>query len=291
MKKIAFFCKSYSRDIHAFKRLAKSFALYNTDNIVMYVSIPATELALFSEAIAPYSCIQLLTDESYASNYFASKNSWEISLGYLNQEICKLSFWELGLTQNYLCIDSDALFIRKFGVRDFLRSDDVPFSVLSMDRDLCCDPSYREYWATRQAHVERIFKAVNLTDQRKMTSHGMTIFNSAVLQDLKLSFMKDRNLSYADLMKIAPLEFTWYNAWLQKSKLIPVIPIEPFFKTFHTFDDYTFWRLRLASTEDFARGYCGIVINSNWSRNKDIKLSKPSWKLVLLNAAVRKILS
>lgn len=291
MEKFTFFCKSYSRDIDAFKRLVKSYALHNSDNIVLYVSVPRMELSLFADLVASYRGIRLLDDESYAADYFTKENSWGISLGYLNQEICKLSFWELGLTENYLCIDSDAVFIKNFGVTDFMQDNDVPFSVLTMDSDLCCDPSYRDYWVHRQAHVERIFKAVGLSDPRRMTSHGMTIFNSKVLQDLKSSFMQVNELSYADLMKIAPLEFTWYNAWLQKSQVIPVIPVEPFFKTFHTFDEFLFWRLKLASIEDFARGYCGIVINSNWSRNMRADLQKPSWKLTLLNAALRKLLA
>ncbi len=291
MQNIAFFCKSYSRDIGAFGRLLKSFALHNSDNIRLYVSVPAADLDRFNSLAALYSNIQVLTDESYAADYFTLEKSWGISLGYLNQEICKLSFWELGLVQNYLCIDSDALFIRNFRIRDFLREDAVPFSVLTMDSDLNCDPAYRNYWVTRQAHVERIFSTVGLSDQRYMTCHGMTILSSAVLKDMKLSFMARQRLSYADLMKIAPLEFTWYNAWLQKTQLIPIVPVEPFFKTFHTFDEYSFWRLKLVSLDDFARGYLGIVINSNWSREMQVSLQKPSWKLSLLNAVVRKLLA
>jgi hypothetical protein len=103
--------------------------------------------------------------------------------------------------------------------------------------------------------------------------------------------MASQKLSYADLMKIAPLEFTWYNAWLQKTQLIPIVPVEPFFKTFHTFDEYLFWRLKLVSLDDFARGYLGIVINSNWSRGMQVSLQKPSWKLSLLNAVVRRLLT
>ncbi len=34
--------------------------------------------------------------------------------GYINQEIVKLAFWELGLTENYFCVDSDAVFVRPF---------------------------------------------------------------------------------------------------------------------------------------------------------------------------------
>jgi hypothetical protein len=166
MQNIAFFCKSYSRDIGAFGRLLKSFALHNSDNIILYVSVPAVDLDRFNSLAALYSNVQVLTDESYAAKYFTLESNWGISLGYLNQEICKLSFWELGLAKNYLCIDSDALFIRGFRIRDFLREDGIQFSVLTMDSDLNCDPAYRDYWVTRQAHVERIFSAVGLSDQR-----------------------------------------------------------------------------------------------------------------------------
>ena len=39
-----------------------------------------------------------------------------LSAGYINQEIVKLCFWETGLADNYLCLDSDAEFVRDFHV-------------------------------------------------------------------------------------------------------------------------------------------------------------------------------
>jgi hypothetical protein len=115
----------------------------------------------------------------------------------------------------------------------------------------------------------------------------MTVLSRLVLQDLKTRFMTPRGLGYADLLRIAPLEFTWYNAWLQKSQVVPVVAVEPFFKTFHTRSDYLFARLKQIGEAELASAYVGVVINSNWSgRDGGLSLPPPDWRI----AAIQKLL-
>ena len=40
------------------------------------------------------SCLITVSDESYAGKYFTGKKLHNLPIGYINQEICKLSFWE-----------------------------------------------------------------------------------------------------------------------------------------------------------------------------------------------------
>ena len=42
----------------------------------------------------------------------------------------------LKLRSNYLCIDSDSIFIRDFGKTDFLASDGEPYTVLHQNKEL-----------------------------------------------------------------------------------------------------------------------------------------------------------
>ena len=94
----------------------------------------------------------------------------------------------------------------------------------------------------------------------------MQVLNSLVLESLKKDLLKRKELNYKDLIKISPFEFTWYNVWFQKCKLIDEYAVEPFFKTLHSKTDYNFARYRCWGEKDIARAYVGIVLNSNWCR-------------------------
>lgn len=258
-----FFCKTYNKDIERFKVFLKSFNEFNKDNIKLYVSMPELDYNLFKQFESEN--VILITDESYGKNYFVNQNDG-LSVGYINQEICKLSFFETSLAQNYLCVDSDCQFIRDFYTDDFMADDNTPYTVLVQDKDLLVEKHYQSYGDTREQFIEKIYKTVGLEDRRYRTCHGMQVLNSKVLKSLKEDFMKKNNYSYYDLLKIAPFEFTWYNAWFQKCGLVKEMAVEPFFKTFHMRIDYVFSRLKLLKIRDLKRRYVGIVLNGNWKK-------------------------
>ncbi|NTW29705.1 MAG: hypothetical protein HGA33_00310 [Candidatus Moranbacteria bacterium] len=208
--------------------------------------------------------MHVITDESYAASYFTTERYWGLSLGYLNQEICKLAFWETGCCENYLCVDSDAYFVRNFYKKDFIREDGVPYSVLVMDKDLNIERHYQEFGAWRQEMIKKIFDYVGYADDRMLTCHGMTVMNRSVLENMKDVFLSAKGVAYRDLISIAPYEYTWYNVWLQKAGIIPVLGVEPFFKTFHARIEYVFSKSRMLRESDIALRYVGIVLNSNW---------------------------
>ena len=286
---LVIFCKTYAGDSANFKSMLASYNTFNCDNIPLYVSVPKEDVDEF-KAICEDKAI-VISDESYARGYLSEEGLWGMTGGYINQEICKLSFWEAGYAENYLCVDSDAYFIRKFYVDDFMANKSTPYTVLTMDKDLHVQPWYRDFSDWRKEKIEAIFKAVGLNDRRLLTCHGMTVLNAEVLRDLKESFMRRRNYSYRELIAISPYEFTWYNAWLQKSKKIDIFATEPFFKTFHTREEYRSYRLNLITVDNLATQYVGIVLNSNWRRKKEpFKYEYPGGFITLLNKILKRII-
>jgi len=91
--------------------------------------------------------------------------------------------------------------------------------------------------------------------------------SSTVLRSLKEDFLEPRGWSYADMLAEAPYEFTWYNMWLQKSRVIPIAIREPLVKTFHHEGQHLEYALRGIGPDDIARGFLGVVVNSNYSRS------------------------
>jgi len=268
------FCKTYSADLNNFSLMIDSFNAFNEDNIKLFVSVPEKEINLYTKF--NNKNISVITDESYAGNFFTNKSYHGLSTGYINQEICKLSFWESNIAENYLCIDSDLQFIRKFYISDFMADKNTPYTVLVMDKDLSIEKHYHDFWNFRQTFIKKIYDDIGLNDKRLRTCHGMQVLNSKVLKSLKKDFMTVKKYSYSDLIKISPYEFTWYNAWFQKCKLIKEVAVEPFFKTFHMRIDYIFSKLKLLNLSDLSYSYIGIIMNSNWN-NKHDKYTKTSF--------------
>ncbi len=264
------FCKSYVGDFELMKVLVDSYLRFNKDSIPFYISIPRSDFSLFQK----YFCdkkVFLLADEEI-TNGLVREIINGFDPGYINQQIVKLTFWKKGLAKNYFCIDSDSYFIRDFFYNDFMFNKDVPYAVLSEDKELCVDPIYyKTYWASRLDSLNKIKQRIGLTEKRLLTCHNNTTLSSKVLESFEKEFMLANNLSYLDILKISPFEFSWYNFWLQKSKIIPIIPIEPLFKMFHLREHYVNYYKNNITEADIARAYIGICLNSNWAKQKEKK--------------------
>jgi hypothetical protein len=269
---IGFLLKTHSTDIRYAGRLIASYRRNNADGIPLFLVCPRKERDLF-EALSGNG-IEILDDESVAPN-LAMEGTTRLNSGYVNQEIVKLAFWETGLCENYFCLDSDGEFIREFHASDFLYDDSTPYTVLVEDNDLKSDPEYyRKYWTEREAAIRLIQREVGLEDRRMLTCHGFAILSSRVLRSLREKFMAPRGFGYLDLIEKAPYEFSWYNMWLQKDRTIPIHFREPVFKYFHYKNQHLDYLRRGVTLDDLARGYLGVVINSNYSR-KDGLVSYP----------------
>ena len=265
MTRLALLLKSYAEDFAYAQRLVASFNAHNPTGLVLHCVVPSSDVALF-QSLAGESVV--LHDEQAFVSQFTDEPVGGIRPGYINQEIVKLAFWELGLADNYFCIDSDAIIIRDISEADFIAPDGVPYTVLVEDHELEVEPRYyREHWRPRMAALQRIADAVGLSDPVLRTCHGHQVFSSMVLQSFVHDFLEPRGWTHLDALRIAPYEFSWYNFWLQASHVIPIHQREPFVKVFHHEGQHLEYILRGITLEDIARGYLGLVVNSNYSRD------------------------
>jgi len=265
-KKLVLLLKSYRNDFQYAKRLIASYRQYNVDVIPMFIVVPKSDLDLFS--IFNDIDIEVLAEESVTDCLVNDDSVFGIRPGFINQEIIKLAFWELGLCENYFCIDSDAEFIRDFYFSDFMFDENTPFSVLVEDNELAVDPEYfKEHWRERSRLIDIIKDEIGVKDRRTLTCHGMTIFSRKVLKSFKEKYLLPRGYTYVDALKKSPYEFSWYNFWLQKDKTIPIVFREPLLKVFHNKSQHLEYLRKNITLKDISRGYLGVVINSNYSRD------------------------
>lgn len=261
-----FMLKTYKNDFLYVLRLLKTFNMHNKDHITLFILVPGDQLNELKELCVCELCgdVILLAEEQYC-NYLVLEDIHGISHGYINQEIIKLSFWENNLCDNYMCLDSDAVFIRDFYIDDFMYNEDTPYSVLLEDNALKADPVYYQcFWIDREKSIRKIQKEMEIYEKKMITCHGFQIFSKKVLSDFKANFMNIKGYTYRSLMEISPYEFSWYNFWLQKAKPIDIHFCDEIFHYYHMPHQHIHALLSGITIEDLARSYVGVVINSNF---------------------------
>ena len=271
MHEFGLLLKSYGQDFAYARRMVDSFNRHNIEGLPLFIVVPDSDHRHFFElASANVTVIQ----ESSLSQYLVTKPIDGYRPGYVNQEIVKLAFWELGHLDNYFCVDSEAVFIRDFSFSDFMVDSTTPYTVLVEDKELQVEPRYyREHWVYREQRIRRIASLLDYTDPVLRTCHGHQVFSGKVLESFSHDFLAPYGWTYRDALTEAPYEFSWYNLWLQKTRVIPIHQREPFVKVFHNEDQHIDAIVRGITVEDLARGYLAVVINSNYSR--DIGIISP----------------
>lgn len=258
--------KTYAHDYEYVIRLLKTFKIYNKDGIILFLVCPLDDTELFGQLVKDNEGVYIVAEENIPVEY-APEDVNGITKGYINQEIVKLGFWKTELSENYLCIDSDAYFIRDFYYRDFMYDEDVPYTCLYEDNDLKCSPQYYHgYWSSREKQIKKIAQELQYTRYHLLTCHGFQTFSAIVLQNFEEQYLRAKGYSYLDIVKIAPYEFTWYNFWLQKTNIIPIYICEPQFKTYHMAYQQMRDVMFGIKESDLSRSYVGVIMNSNYCK-------------------------
>jgi len=269
MTDLVILIKSYRGDLKIAHRLLDSLTRYNSDSIPTYLVVPQSDIDSF-RSIAGNS-VEILAEEQL-QEHLVSEPFGGMTTGYINQQIVKLSFWELGLAANYLPLDSDVEIIRPFTKSEFLAEDGFPYSVLVQDKELLSDSHYyKEQWQTRETWINTIAEELGYSGPWPVrTCHGHTVLNASVLKDLEEQVLEVRGWTYADLLRRSPYEFTWYNVFLQGGSSIPIRTCEPWIKTFHTEAEHLAFLADSGNLADLGRAYIGLIVQSNFARSKDL---------------------
>lgn len=256
--------KSYGPDLPYAERFMASFDRYATESIPVFAVVPDEDVDAFTTMMAGRGEV---LPESLWSQHLVTERIHGNSPGYINQEIIKLTFFEQGLVRNYLCADSEAVFLRPFSSADFMADNNTPYTFVTEDAELRVDPEYwRRYGATRDRSLVGLREYLRLSPVTPyQTCHGFGVFAASVLRSLQ-DFLIDRGMTYADALQVSPYEFSWYNFWLERERVIRRITREPIFLTVHIESQHLEFALKGVTESAVARGYVGVVVNSGFSR-------------------------
>lgn len=280
------FCKSYYGDLARLKNLVISIQKHNCDQIPLYISVPSKDLPTFQENFFSVSKnINWITDETIVlcnpAGTLEKYHSWD---GRLSQQVIKSEFWRyFNFDINYLCIDSESLFIKDFYLSDFMVDERIPYTVIHQNKELLQLAANKKI----QKVIDN-FKADCLAIKNIFSRKGVdyefgptpVIWSSLVWKDLHLNYFKTNNLDIWKAIELIPTELRWYGEALLKFKSIPLFPIEPVFRVYHyNWQYFTYKRLgdRLSSIEV---SYLGILKQSNWDYINDCGVHADRKKMI-----------
>ena len=243
MKDIVLYCKSYRRDFLRLERLLKSIEKFNQNRIPFYISTPSADKDELIRILGDEGSYLWVSDEEIVrANPKASIDLYKELPGGLSQAIVKSEFWRLGISENYLCLDSDCVFIKPFSISDFIADDGVPYTVLHQNK---------EYFQLASDRGE---------DQVLMNLRSEARRVQALFQE----FLHKQNINIWDLISPDYPETLIYGEALMKYRAIPLIAIEPLFRVYHYSWQYFLMR-RLGETEEKLKlNFLGIIYQSNW---------------------------
>jgi hypothetical protein len=254
---LGLYVKTYMGDYSRFRVLLESIERYNVEKIPLYVDVTAKDYKAFSALI----------DSRYTGPHLVLKSTREESS--LNQQVNKLEFYQTGLCENIVVLDSDSYFIRDFRGQDFMATAEVPYTVMHEEREffswLSQNPG-KVSWNVPMwfnSHCVKAKEYFGLEKEMLNWSFGPppVILSGKVLKAFR-EFLGEK--PFEDLIAITPSEYTWYGYFLVKSQAIGVSPREPLFKFFHYKEQYEDFKSRGVTEEMLAQDYMGIVMQSNW---------------------------
>ena len=290
MKDFVLYCKSYSRDFLRLKRLRDSVTKFNVDELPFYISTPKADQALLIEVLGKEGYIWVADEDIVVANPKADFEKYQAMSGSLSQQIVKSEFWRLGLAENYLCLDSDSLFIRDFQKSDFLSANGVPYTVLHQNKELFQIASNRgqdKVERELRAEADRVQKLFGRIGPNFYCAPAPFIWSAKVWQSLDTQLLQSQGMSIWDLITPEHPETLIYGETLLKFQAIPLIAIEPLFRIYH-YDWQYFLMKRLGETEaKVAKHYMGIIYQSAWESELNFGASQKSLPSRLLKRLKR----
>lgn len=272
MKDIVLYCKSYNRDVHRAKRLVESVLRFNSDNLPFYLSCPSTDLPLFKDIIGSEGVIFLSDEEIVAKNPSINQSDLNALAGGLSQQIVKSEFWRLGIAENYLCIDSDAYFIRDFNKSDFLTPNGQPYTVMNESLELRLFGAIHQHAKiarNRDTECKAIMEIFGRTGRQYDFGPLPVVWNQHVWADLAHKFLEPKNMNFLEAIKLFPSEMRWYGEALLKFKSVELWPVETLFRCYHYEQQYLDAKKFGETDDSLSQTYLGVCSQSNWDKELD----------------------
>lgn len=279
MNDLVLYCKSYRKDFLRLNQLLTSIQAHNKDRIPFYISTPQDQYDDLVKILGSGG-YQWVSDESIVStNQQVPAGIAETKSGSLSQQVIKSEFWRLGLCINYVCLDSDCIFIQDFKKSDFLASDGNPYTVIYQNKEyfqLAVDRGHANAPTNLRLEGERVKAIFNRDGPNYYCPCPPFIWSAKVWESLDQNYLKPRGMTFWDLCTPEHPETLLYLESLLNFQVIPLHPIEQLFRVYY-YDWHYFLLRRLGeSTAKLKENYLGVIYQSSWDLSLDYGRSQKS---------------
>jgi len=255
------------------KRLAQSILQFNSEQIPFYVSVPTSDIALFQDVLNGLPVILIKDEDIIRANPLLNQKKIDALPGGKSQQIVKSEFWRLGLSDSYLCVDSDCLFIRQFGQSDFVTAEGYPYTVVHEAKELLQFAiNHGMEKVSNDFHKERqqIMEIFGRTGHHYDFGPPPLLWSRHVWAALDEQFLKPKNMNFYDAVVLYPGEIQWYGEAMLKYRPFPITPVEPYFKFYFYELQFIVGKQQGETIERLSRDYIGVCYQSNWDRSFDL---------------------
>ena len=279
MLNFVLYCCTFRKDLLRTVKLAESIRKHNKNKIPFYISVPADDVELFKERLKEFDVIIFDERDIFVANPKLDIQKLYSIRGGLRQQVIKSEFWRLGISKNYLVLDSDCIFIRDFDESDFLVKDDVPYSIIHEGRDVLQATERFGPKKIRQHFLddrEPIKAALNRTGVTYDFGYAPFLWSGKVWESLDINYLTPNGMNFLDAVLLCGSEFTWYGESLVNFRVIPIYPREQLFKHYHY--EHQLWADQVLGYKEkiLAFDYLGVVYQSNWESWGDFGPSNKS---------------
>jgi len=281
LKDLILYCKSYRRDFLRLKRLLESIQKYNVDQIPFYISTPQDQFAELQNILGSSEGYHWVSDESIiAANPRVAPGIEKTRTGSLAQQVIKSEFWRLGVSENYVCLDSDCVFLKEFSRKHFIATDGNPYTVIYQNKEffqLAIDRNHPKVEENLRLEGDRVKALFNRDGPNYYCPCPPFIWSTKVWRSLDEQFLNPKGKTFWDVCTPEHPETLLYLEALLNFKAIPLHPIEQLFRIYYY--DWQFYLLRrLGESEDkLTKNYLGVIYQSNWDSDLDLGSSEKSF--------------
>jgi len=121
---LVLYCCSYSKDLKRVERLLHSLKRHNIDKLDVYISVPEKDIHLFKDLLSSHRFTLINEKDILLTNPKINQDKLYSQRGWIQQQVIKSEFWRLNISENYLVLDSDCVFIKDFSLISVKRCDD-----------------------------------------------------------------------------------------------------------------------------------------------------------------------
>jgi len=281
LKDLVLYCKSYQRDFLRLRRLLESIQRFNVDHIPFYISTPQDQFNELQSILGFHLEYQWVSDESIvAANPKAVAGVEKTRSGSLAQQAIKSEFWRLGISENYVCLDSDCIFIKEFNRDHFIAPDGNPYTVIYQNTEffqLAINRNHHNIVENLRVEGDRVKALFGRKGPNYYCPCPPFIWSAKVWRSLDEQFLMPQGMSFWDISTPERPETLLYLEALLKFQAIPLHPIEQLFRIYYY--DWQFYLLRRLGESELTltKNYLGVIYQSNWDSDLDLGSSRKSF--------------